>query len=275
MQTVSSIIKLSTEYLEKKGDKRPRYSAEVLLAHLLKCKRLDLYLDFDRPLEPDELDEMRSLVKKRAEGVPVEYIQGEVEFGGNRLKVSPDVLIPRPETELLLERANKVVKEGMEVWDICCGSGCLGLGVKKAHPEASVTLSDIDPKALAVARENGSSMDVAFLEGDLFAPFEGRRADVILSNPPYLASHELDNAHEPEIALVAGASGLEFYERIADEVEAHLNSGGTLFLEIGTGQGDAVLALFAKSRWERECELDWAGHDRFVTLRRKDQSTDS
>ena len=209
------------------------------------------------------------LIKRKGEGEPLEYILGAVDFMGCNLKVTPDVLIPRPETEILVSNIIPSLQENQVLFDLCTGSGCIGLALKQACPTLQVTLSDISPEALAIAAENAqrNELRVELLEGDLFAPFAGKKADIITCNPPYLAAHEERPADEPTLALVGWESGYEFFERIASEAPPYLNPGAKLFFEIGTNQGARIEEIFSESHWNQvNCEQDWAGHDRFFSL---------
>jgi release factor glutamine methyltransferase len=279
MKSLGDILKLSTQYLKEKNDPRARAHAENLMSYVLKLPRLDLYLQFDRPLEEDELSIYRALLKRKAQGEPLEYIMGELAFYDCTLSVTPAVLIPRPETEILLDKVCERLRSknvvGLQAWDLCCGSGCLGLGLKKAFPELSVTLSDLSTDALQVAQKNcmRNDLQVDFLHGDLLAPFQGRTADLVLCNPPYISQkdfNELDPSvrlFEPKMALVGGESGNLFYKRLAFELPPFLNPGALVCLEIGCSQGEVVSSLFSASHWKaKSLEKDWAGHDRFFFL---------
>lgn len=270
MRNIRELVTLSTDYLEKKGVAHARREAEELLAHLLKRKRMELYFDYDAPLQENEVESYRDMIRRKGEKEPLAYITGVVEFLDLKLKVTPATLIPRHETEIL---ADKVIKELPEtkvtVLDLCCGSGCIGLSIKNRCPQAEVVLSDVSPDALAVARENGAQLDVTFLEGDLLEPFSGK-ADVVVCNPPYITPEEYEELedevrrYEPKGALVGG---LDFYRRLARELPAYLNENAKVFFEIGTGQGPALEEIFSESHWvQKKCEKDWSGHDRFFFL---------
>lgn len=270
MRNIREIVTLSTEYLEKKGVVHARREAEELLAHLLKRKRMELYFDYDVPLQENEVEAYREMIRRKGEKEPLAYITGQVEFLGLILKVTPATLIPRHETEILADLIIKQLPETkVTVWDLCCGSGCLGLSIKNLCPQAEVILSDISPEALAVAKENGGDLEVTFLEGDLLEPFSGK-ADIVVCNPPYITSEEYEELedevkqYEPKGALVGG---LEFYQRLAREFPAYLNENTKVFFEIGAGQGAALLEIFSESHWvQKKCEKDWSGHDRFFFL---------
>jgi len=268
MKQLGEVLKLSTSFLQERGVARARRTAEELLAHCLQMKRLDLYMAFDRPLSEPELVMLRPLVKRCSEHEPVEYVIGTVEFAGCQLAINQNVLIPRPETELLVEWVKKR-RVGHVLWDVCTGSGALGIALKKAMPDLDVVLSDISPQALALAKQNGSAngVEVEFLEGDLLTPFSGRKADMIVCNPPYLSEAEftqpdLSLRFEPKLALVAGPQGTEFYQRLAAALPAHAPS--RVFLEIGSTQGQPLRKIF--SDYQIHLEKDWAGHDRFFFL---------
>lgn len=278
MKTIQEVLRLSTEFLEKKKVEIPKLSSEELLAACLQCKRLDLYLQFDRPLDEKELASYRELLKRRAEGEPIAHILGQVAFYGLQLKVNPHVLIPRHETEILLSEIVQEYKKEVgtkRVFDVCCGSGCLGLGLKKAFPEFQVTLGDLSSDALKVAKGNAqlNHLTVDFVEGDLLVPFQGK-ADIIVCNPPYVSEQEYlglsreVKAFEPKMALMAGKTGVEFYQRLSHMLPNYLQPDGKIFLEIGKGQAEMVTNLFNSPFWkELQVKKDWAGHDRFFSVR--------
>eukprot|EP00997_Jenningsia_sp_PLL12_P006425 NODE_2970_length_837_cov_50.015228_g2465_i0.p1 GENE.NODE_2970_length_837_cov_50.015228_g2465_i0~~NODE_2970_length_837_cov_50.015228_g2465_i0.p1 ORF type:complete len:202 (-),score=50.97 NODE_2970_length_837_cov_50.015228_g2465_i0:69-674(-) len=192
-------------------------------------------------------------------------------------KVTPDVLIPRPETEVMLSEALSVFPaEAAEVWDVCCGSGALGVAWKRHRPRSRVVLADVSPAALEVAARNAERNDaeVELRMGDLMEPFEGEQADLILCNPPYISEEEyvqLDNSvrdYEPRMALVAGPTGLEFYDRLSRELPLRLKRGGLALLEVGhTQSADVVELMKGGGGWGRcEVRLDWWGKHRYVLL---------
>ncbi len=273
MKTLGEILNLSVQHLKERQVPRARRMAEELLAHHLGLKRLDLYMQFDRPMLESELAAYRASLKRKIKGEPLEYILEKISFFHCQIEVSPAVLIPRQETEILLSKASQGVAPEMKTaWDLCCGSGCLGIGLKKAHPDLEVTLSDLSESALALAKKNAvlNQVEVNFLHGDLLAPFAGKKADLILCNPPYVTEEEyaaLDpevKHYEPKMALVGG---LTFYERLSQELPNYLNPHAKLFLEIGASQGSAVLSLFSAAYWKvKRVEKDWADHDRFFFL---------
>src|SRR3990167_1774538 len=272
MKTAGEILKLSIEYLSSKNMDRARRISEDLLAHALNLTRMELYVQYDRPVEEKELSMFREQLKRSLKEEPVQYILGEVEFYNCLIAVDPRALIPRPETQLLVDMiVPSVQKETL--WDLCTGSGCIGIALKKANPKLNVILSDISAEALSLARENAvrNEVEVQCVQGDLFEPFRGGKADVIVCNPPYIAASEYSKLEpsvrnfEPKLALVAGEKGIEFYERIQRDIDAYLNPKGTLYLEIGESQGKQLFALFPSG----ELLNDWAGRPRFFIYRRQ------
>lgn len=277
MKTLQIVLKLTTEFLSKHGVARPRLVAETLLAHFLKLKRIELYMHFDRPLTENELIPFREALKRAVKGEPIEYIMGEVEFYHAKLKITPAVLIPRQETEILLDMVCKAL-DGSEkrALDLCTGSGCLAIGLKKARPDLEVVAVDLSGEALEVARSN--SAEIEWLEGDLLGPVQGK-FDLVLCNPPYITTADYETLDpgvrdfEPRMALDAGPTGYEFFERLAKELPPYLNGGAKVFFELGTGQGAGVLERFSEGPWESlNVKPDWAGHDRFFYLKSKDFS---
>lgn len=279
MRTILEIINLSIDYLASKGISQPRLQAEELISQSLGIKRMDLYIQFDRPLVEEELVKCRTWLQRRSQGEPLQYINGKVDFFDCVIKVMPAVLIPRQETEILVDKVTKILAQetltGKVLWDICCGSGCIGIALKKRFPELTVCLSDISSEALSIAAENASSnsVEVELLEGDLLLPFQKRFSDFVVCNPPYISEKEFSSldievrAHEPRQALISGESGLEFYERLARELPSHLNPGSKVWFEIGASQGEAVQKLFQGACWKKcRVEKDWSDHERFFSL---------
>ncbi|HSW86391.1 MAG TPA: peptide chain release factor N(5)-glutamine methyltransferase [Rhabdochlamydiaceae bacterium] len=276
MKTVGEVLNLSIKYLQDRNVMRPRRQAEELLSSLLKMQRIDLYMQFDRPLEENELSIFREWVGRRGKGEPLDYILKVRHFFNCALEVCPSVLIPRQETEILLdkvcERLQHLDLTGKVAWDLCTGSGCIGIGLKKKLPQLEVTVSDISPEALEIAKKNieSNNVDVAIVKGNLLDPFKDRKADIIICNPPYVSEEEyaaLDHEvrdFEPKIALVGGPTGAECYARLAEELPRYLNPKGRAFFEIGASQGQKVFSLFNATCWKRKIiEKDWSGQDRF------------
>lgn len=273
MKTIGEIVHLSVDYVGKKGG-RPRREVEEWIAHSLSMQRLDLYLQFDRPVEEQELVKIRSGLSRLASGEPLAYIISTAPFYGLEFEVSPDVLIPRPETETLITVAKAYLasqtKAGTIV-DVCTGCGCVGLTLKTLFPKWHVVLTDISEKALLVAQKNAQAMnlDVEIVHGDLLEPFSGRKAECIVANPPYLSTAEwqaLDPSvqkHEPKLALQAGIAGTELYQRLFNMLPGCCASKAFCAVEIGASQGKAVLAL-AQHFTAPFLAQDLAGRDRVV-----------
>ncbi len=276
MKTLAEILHLSTEFLQKRGIEKPRRQVEELLSYVLKLPRIELYMQYDRPLIEQELTQLREAIKRRAEGEPWQYIAGEVEFLGCRIQINKNVLIPRQETEILADRILKELPSTpVEIWDVCSGSGCIGIALKKKRPDCKVALSDISAEALSTARQNGelNAAEIELLQGDLLVPFQGRQADIIVCNPPYISEKDFSQLDrevrnwEPKTALVGGLTGLEFYERLAVELPGYLKPSAKVYFEIGTGMGDKVKNLFHAPCWKSaQITQDWSSHDRFLTL---------
>lgn len=283
MLTIQVVLERAVKHLEKQGIPRAKRQAEDLLSFVLCMSRMDLCMEFQRPLEKKELDRCREALKRRSKGEPLQYIQGKTDFYGCRIYLSPDVLIPRQETEILVDKiAEDLSKENSlkrrSLWDVCCGSGCIGIALKKKFPELDVVLSDLSEEALEVAKKNAqkNSVEVTFLQGDLLNPFLEKRTDYFVCNPPYISKGDYFSLErevrefEPKQALVGGESGLEFYENLAKSLDGYLNPGGKVWFEIGSCQGEAVSKMFASEFWKSSrIEEDWGGHQRFFFLEKQ------
>ena len=282
MKTLGETLQLSTTFLQDKKIERPRRQAEELLAHVLGLKRIDLYLKYDLPVEEKELAILRELIRRKGKGEPLEYILGETEFYHCKIRTNRSGLIPRPETEILVDNICKKWKEidlkGKVLWDLCTGSGCIGIALKKAFPDLRVILSDLSSEALGLAAANAleNGVEVECRNGDLLEPFVGETADFITCNPPYISQSEYLTLspsvveHEPKLALVGGERGTEFYERLAREMPLYLKSGSQVYFEIGTGQGASLKNIFSGGPWAvMELNRDWSGHDRFFFLEKQ------
>lgn len=251
--TILEVLKWTSRYFQGKGISNPRTDAEVLLAHALGVERIDLYLRYDQPLTADERAVYREFVRRRASGEPVQYITGHREFWSLDFEVTPDVLIPRPETEVLVEIAIKYLKERRfrRVVDIGTGAGVIAVALAHEIDGISVLATDISSSAINVARRNAVKHGVAdrirFIVMNLFESLlPDVKFDVIVSNPPYVSSEEyrkLDREiknFEPSIALLGGADGLDVVRRLIVQGISYLTTGGFLFIEIGYGQAEAV-----------------------------------
>ena len=277
-RTVIDVLRLSTDYLAQHGSGSPRLDAELLCAHALRLRRIDLYLQHDRPLAEPELEAARALVRRRAGGEPVAYITGVREFYNRAFAVDRSVLIPRPETETLVERAIRVLRDhgdGSEVADLGTGSGCIAVTLAAEVPSIRVVAVDSSEAALALARANAASHGVAervtFVQGDWAGPL---RAPVVLvvSNPPYVTSAELDAAdrdvrdHEPHAALDGGADGLDAYRALLASLPGRVSGGGRVLLEVDPRRAAAVAGLLDATLpgARLTTHRDLAGRDRVV-----------
>lgn len=277
MPSVLEIIQKSSEFLSARGVESARLNAELLIGHALELKRMQLYLQFERVLTEPELEKIRPLVKRRSQREPLQYIIGTVEFGGLKLKVDRRALIPRPETERLIEKiVGLCVQPPQSVLDLGTGTGAIALALAKAFSEAQVTAVDVSPDALALAAENvlasGFGPRVRLVNSAWFKGLQPEdRFDLIVSNPPYLTDAETDAAapevrgHEPRSALVGGLDGLVDLREIISAASPFLAPGGLLALETGIAQHAELMTLAAAHGFERiESGRDLTGRDRFI-----------
>jgi release factor glutamine methyltransferase len=277
MPSVLEIIQKSSEFLSARGVESPRLNAELLIGHALELKRMQLYLQFERTLTEPELEKIRPLVKRRSQREPLQYIIGTIEFGGLKLKVDRRALIPRPETELMIEKIiGLYVQPPQSLLDLGTGTGAIALALAKAFSEAQVTAVDVSVEALALAGENalasGFGQRVRLLNSAWFKGLLPEdRFDLIVSNPPYLTEAETDAAapevrsHEPRSALVGGLDGLVDLRAIIATASPFLAPGGLLALETGINQHAELMALAAAHGYERiESGRDLTGRDRFI-----------
>lgn len=248
--TVLELLERTTKYFADHGVASPRLTIELMLAEMLKKTRMQLYLEFDKDVPEAVLDQLRPLVKRRAEGEPLEYVLGVTTFAGHRILVTPDVLIPRPETEILLEEAVKRIDpKGTPVLDVGTGSGILAIALAKKFPELEIVAVDASPAALAVARKNAETLGagkIQFLESDLMEnPALPERFQMIVANLPYIPTGALDTLQrevrrEPRGALDGGADGLDLVRKLITQA---VGRTGRLLLELGDGQGEATKTL--------------------------------
>jgi len=269
------------EDFSRRGIESARLDADLLVAHALGVPRVNLYLDLDRPLVAEELASIRGLVPRRRAREPIAYILGQREFYGRPYQVSPAVLVPRPETELLVERALASVPDDGRVLDLCTGSGCVAVTLACERERLLVVATDVSRDAAAVARRNSADHEVTervdVRVGDLYAPVESEAPfDAILANPPYVTEGELEELaadvrdHEPHLALLAGGDGLDVIRKIIEGAASHLVPGGYLALEVGAGQGGVVAGLLREAGYvDVEVRPDLAGIGRVVDGRRQ------
>lgn len=262
--TVLRLLNWTKDHFEKRGIESPRLCAEILLAHALQCKRLELYTRFESTPPEPQLAAFREMIRQAAANKPIAYLTGVKEFFSQAFEVTPDVLIPRPETELLVERTIRIAKDDFagkpSILDVGTGSGCIAISLAKYLPDAGLAASDISEAALAVAKQNAARLGVAvridFRCGDLLAPFaDAAPFDLIVSNPPYIGTDDSASLpanvrdHEPHAALFAGADGLAVIRRLSTDCPARLRGGGHLLIEIAYNQADAVRRLLDDSGW--------------------------
>ena len=260
--TVLEVIQRGAEFLIKKGVESPRLQVELLLAHVLKLPRMQLYLNFERSLDESQVATVREMVARRGQREPLQHIVGTAPFCGHEFRVNRHVLVPRPETELLAERAFEFLARSTAspatVLDFGTGSGCLAIAIAAKFPAVQVHAVDVSPEALDVARENASQAkaSVQFHQGDGFSVIPDiLRFDLIVSNPPYIPSAEIATLDpevrdfDPRVALDGGEDGLEFYRRLADWARGRLNPGGCLMMEFGDGQAPAIESLLLEHKW--------------------------
>jgi release factor glutamine methyltransferase len=284
--TVLEGIQRSTEFLAKKGLESPRLDAELLLAHVLRLKRMELYLNFERALSETETGNYRELIRRRSTREPLQHILGSVSFCGYEIKVSKSVLIPRPETELLAEAAWKFVSSRVEshpaVLDFGTGSGCIAIAIASHCPNARLSAIDCSNDALEVAKENalsnGVDQRIQFFHTDGFAAVRNAISfDLIVGNPPYIAANEIPTLQtevrdfDPHCALDGGVDGLDFYRRLASEASVFLKPGARVMLEFGEGQAEAIENIFKSQNWVVEAiTQDYTRRPRFITVKRQD-----
>jgi release factor glutamine methyltransferase len=277
MLTVLEIIKRTTEFFEKRGVESARLNAELLIGHALGLKRMQLYLQFERPLAEAELEKIRPLVKRRGGREPLQYIIGEAEFCGLKLKVDRRALIPRPETEYLVELIlGKIASPPARILDLGTGTGALALALASKYPSSAVTAVEKNAEALALARENtlalGLAERVTVIGSDWFAAVPaGEKFGLIVANPPYLTDAEVKEAapevreHEPHSALIAATEGCADLEQILRESRAFLEDGGLLACETGLAQHVRLKDVAARAGYGRTESLrDLTGRDRYL-----------
>lgn len=284
LKTVRELIALTSDWFAARGVDAPRLNAERLLGEVLGLSRIDLYLNHDRPVTPEELARYRELVRRRAAGEPLQHLLGEVEFYGRPFKVRPGVFIPRPETELLVETAVGLLRdERMSLvspvaLEIGCGTGVVGVTLALEVPRLRVWCSDVNEAAVALTRRNarrlGAASRLTAAAGELDTPFPRElrgKADLLVSNPPYVRSGEIPGLqrevrdHDPHTALDGGEDGLRFYRAIASRLGRWLRPGGGVAVEIGADQAEAVCGILAAAGVrEPQVRRDYSDRPRIV-----------
>lgn len=273
--TILKLLDWTTAYFTEHGVPSPRLDVELLLSEVLKLKRIDLYLNFEKPVSPPDLARFKALIQRRSQREPLQYILGHTHFFGRRFSVTPDVLIPRPETEQLVAHALEWLDAhptATRVLDFGTGSGCIAITLALERPALQVSAVDVSEAALEVARGNAETLGahVAFATPDA--------VDFLISNPPYIPSGEIPGLQpevsrfEPHLALDGGEDGLAFYRQLLLEAHSRVTPGGALAIEIGMGQRDAIEGLTAQTAaWKLAvCHKDFAGVERILIFERKD-----
>ncbi|MFZ0034979.1 MAG: peptide chain release factor N(5)-glutamine methyltransferase [Sedimentisphaerales bacterium] len=296
--TIQKLLNWVTEYLTNKGIDSPRLSAELLLSYVLELKRIELYTQFEKIIAEQQLDQLHDLVERAGQHEPVAYLVGKTEFYSLEVDITPDCMIPRPETELLVERAIEFLRTSSGkpvaarshrgeqfVCDLCTGSGCVAVAIARNYPNAHIIATDISDAALSVAAKNIEKHHleerIRLLCGDLFDPLipqlEVNKFDLIVCNPPYVSAAEFEKLdknvkeYEPKLALFAGDDGLDIYRRIIEKVEQFLKPNAALMLEVGYDQGQAVRQLLEQiGRFsEITIEKDFRGNGRVVIAKKR------
>ncbi|MBR2518558.1 MAG: peptide chain release factor N(5)-glutamine methyltransferase [Selenomonadaceae bacterium] len=275
-KSVFEVLKSATERLDAKKIDSPRLDAEILLAHVLNCRRLDFYIDADKILPLESILRFNELINRRLEGIPVAYLTGTREFMGLKFSVNENVLIPRPDTEILTEFVGEFLRSigGGFFADLGTGSGAICISILKFVKNVRACAVDISENALDVAKFNAQKFHVddraEFFCGNLFDPLEGKIFDAIVSNPPYIPTNDLKTLQtevqtEPKLALDGGNDGLDFYRRIISDAPKFLRDGGLLAVEIGINQASAVKNLFERANFvDIEILNDLSGIERVI-----------
>ncbi len=273
-KTVLEVLQSTTAYFSKHIIDSPRLNAEHLIAHVLNLSRLELYLEFECKLNEDEVARLRELVRRRAQGEPLQHLLGTVEFCGQMFAIDKRAMVPRPETEELVELLKSEIRNPKsEILDVGTGSGVIALSLAKQFPEAEVHAVDISEDALALARENanwlGLSDRIRFQKGNLLEGLD-ERFDLIVANLPYISMQDRhllsrEVLHDPEVALFGGARGDELIRKLIEQASSRLNDGGLLALEIGVNQAEALCdVLRLKNYHDIESKKDYSGITRFL-----------
>ncbi len=285
--TVTQAYFWASKILASNDIPAPHAEAEYLLAHALKCDKKDIIINHDKVLNNNETDLFKELIDRRLKREPSQHIIGEEEFWGLTFKVNKDVLIPRPETQLLVKEALNEAKKcspEINIIDLCTGSGCIAISMAHELPESKVYAIDISANALEVARENakrhGVDERITFCEGDLFNPIESLglkgKIDLFLSNPPYVSKKMMEelqpeiDLYEPVLAVAGGEDGFDYYRKIIPEAALYIKPGGFFFLEIGYGQTDGTMSLIEQAKVYKDIEVmkDFADIDRVFKMQR-------
>lgn len=279
--TVDRILNWTIDHFTSQKIPEPRLGAELLLSNVLNCRRIDLYLQFERILSARERDQFREYVKRRMRREPVQYILGETEFYGLPFKVSPEVIIPRQETELMvdvvIEHVRSLEDQSLKILDIGTGSGCIAISLAKQLPDCSIWGMEKSSSALEVAKKNADLNEVTihFIEGDIFRNSSSlpTKFDIIVSNPPYVALSDIGKLEpevrdfEPKEALFAGEDGLDFYRKLIPVIPQLIEKRGKIFLEIGYNQSKPLKEIFTRANFEVQFKEDYNQIERILILK--------
>jgi release factor glutamine methyltransferase len=280
--TVGRVVTWAADDFRKRGIESPRFEAELLLAFALKTDRMHVIIEPARPLDDRELARYREFIQRRRAGEPVAYIRGEKEFYGRLFHIDKRVLVPRPDTEILVDtalRRSTASSMGGRYLDLCTGSGCVAVSIARERPTCKVFAVDLSADALAVAEDNairlGGVFQMAFLQGDLYEALRvhpGLRFELITANPPYISDPDFATlppdvrGFEPHLALTGGPDGLDVMRRVVGGARERLRSGGVLAVEMGAGQASGVKALFLEAGFtDIAVDKDYGGHERVVS----------
>ena len=270
------IIRWGTDYFTEKNIDSPRLTIELLLCKILECERISLYTNFEKPLSDDELYRLRELIKRRIKREPLQFILGKTKFYDSDLFLNNSTIVPRPETELLVEYADKIIKSNPEIeyiLDIGTGSGCTAIPLAKRYPDKNFHAIDINPKALILAEKNAiynGLKNINFYELDILKMTPNQKFDLIISNPPYISQVEYQILepevlyYEPKEALTDNSDGLTFYRRFSEIFREILESNGKFILEIAYNQSDEVFQLFNQKGYKVNFVKDWNSINRIV-----------
>ncbi|MDD2366493.1 MAG: peptide chain release factor N(5)-glutamine methyltransferase [Desulfuromonadaceae bacterium] len=280
--TTLKVLQWTKDYLGSKGVKNARLESEWMLCHVCEVDRVGLYLQYDKPLNEKELFTYRNMISRRARREPLQHILGSQEFYGFDFDVTADVLIPRQDTECIIEAVLQIDKIPETILDVGAGSGCLSVVLKKLFANSDVTATDISKEALRVARLNADKhgVNIEFLIGSLFTPLSDRKFDLIVSNPPYIPTADIMNLEievrdfDPMLALDGGGDGLEIYRKIIPEALNHLNPAGWLVLEVGVFQAEEVINIFNNSADYSGIKIkrDYGNIDRVLYAQKRDKN---
>jgi len=274
--TLLEVLQSTTAYFQKRGIESPRLNAEHLIAHVLKMSRLELYLEFETKLNETELAQLRGLVRRRAQGEPLQHLLGTVEFCGQTFAIDKRALVPRPETEQLVEllaSEDRGQRTDIRILDVGTGSGVIALSLAIKFPKAEIFAVDISEDALTLARENANRLEltdrIKFRKGDLLEDLD-ERFDLIVANLPYVSMQDRQSLarevlHDPEVALFAGEKGDEIVRRLIEQAPTRLNAGGLLALEIGINQTEGLGDFLRQKNFhDIESKKDYSGITRFL-----------